>query len=266
MSNIQTRMFRGVPLEMAVGSRGDICIVLGIRKSGSSIFNSICTALARFNDVPYVDVGGTLFKAGQPEHAWLDDPSIAEILEPGNLYGGFRSFPAGLARTPQFRAARKVCMVRDPRDALVSEYFSNAYSHSLPEEGEARAQMEVQRTAALNSDIAEYIGKRIHPMAQTCAPFVAAAKDPLMKVFRYEDVIFEKPRLMREVCDHMHWTVTDHQVELIMGWADVRPASERPGEFVRRVAPGDYENKMSPELQARVGAELAPFMTTFGYA
>lgn len=257
--------FHGVRFEIAPQPDLPTYMVLGIRKSGSSIFNNICAALAKFNGVQYVDVGGAFFAAGVRENVWQTDPSVAGILHPGILYGGFRSFPTALSRTDAYRAAMKVCMVRDPRDAMVSEYFSNAYSHSLPKAGEALEDFKAERARALRSELTDYVATRIPQMAATCAPFVAAAEDPRTRIFRYEDVIFEKPQLMRDVCAHFGWTVTDAQIGLIMGWADVRPDAERPGEFVRRVAPGDYLDKMPPDLQSRVANDLAPFMAAFDY-
>ena len=257
--------FHSVDFEIPAGVGDTPFFVLGIRKSGSSIFNNICTAVAKFNGVPYVDVGGRLFDAGISERRWLDDEALARIVVDGCLYGGFRSYPTGLARTPEYRRARKVCLVRDPRDALVSEYFSNAYSHSMPESGEAADNLSEERQRALSSDLVDYVRTRIDHMDSTCAPFVPLRDDATVKVFRYEDVIFDKPRLMREVCDHFGWSISDQQIGLIMQWADVRPAAENPNQFVRRVTPGDYLNKMPETLQDEVAERLRPFMQAFDY-
>ena len=64
------------------------------------------------------------------------------MIVPGRVYGGFRSMPLVFAQSELYRRSRKILLVRDPRDALVSEYFSLAYSHGLPEaegDGGARA-------------------------------------------------------------------------------------------------------------------------------
>jgi len=258
--------FRNVDFELNDTAGTETCFVLGIRKSGSSIFNNICSALASFNDVKFVDVGGAMFEAGQSEADWADDPDIEHLLLPGNLYGGFRSFPGALGRTETFRQSPKVLLVRDPRDVLVSEYFSNAFSHSMPDAGDAREQLDAERRKALSTDISLYIMGRIQPLKQTIQPFVSELKGVRTKVFRYEDVIFEKEQLMRDVCEHFGWRVSEQHIENIMKWADVRPSAEQPNAFIRKVTPGDYKEKMPEEIQRKVKAEMPEFFEKFGYS
>lgn len=240
--------------------------VLGIRKSGSSIFNSMCTAMAKFNDFNVVDIGGKFFEAGLAEPDWWDNPELEKLLLPGNMYGGFRSFPPVLRGLETYVNSPKALMVRDPRDVLVSEYFSNAFSHNLPKEGVGREAFEEQRKLALSTKLEEYVDSRIEPLRATCEPYIELAQDPRLKLFRYEDVIFEKARLLRDVAAHFGWTISDHQIELILSWADVRPDTERPTEFVRRVTPGDHKEKLTDSLRSRIEIELGPFMAAFDYS
>src|SRR5215469_13002080 len=108
--------------EVADNKGQEAYFVFGVRKSGSSILNSIVGALAGMNGVQFIDVAGTLFKSGLRVADWQNDARLCELLRPGNVYGGFRNLPIGLARAPRFQESRKLFMVRDPRDALVSEY------------------------------------------------------------------------------------------------------------------------------------------------
>jgi len=257
--------FRGINFEIEDDPEKRILFVLGIRKSGSSIFNSICTDLARANGYRYVDVAGTLFAAGILERFWAPDPEIGNLLRPGNLYGGFRSLPAALAGLPAFKSARKALLVRDPRDVLVSEYYSNAYSHTLPTEGQGKNTFAVEREKARSAELMDYVGGRIKELKRTCAPFIPLKDDPNTIVFRYEDIIFNKDVMIRDVCRFFGWTVTEERIGHILQWADVRPETERPTEFIRRVTPGDYREKLSPELVSQIQAELADFMSAYDY-
>lgn len=257
--------FRGIDFDVEDDPDKRILFILGIRKSGSSIFNSICADLAKVNGYRYVDVAGKLFAAGVIERIWGPDPEIETLLRPGNLYGGFRSLPPALAASPVFKSARKAVLVRDPRDVLVSEYFSNAYSHTLPTEGQGKDRFAMEREKARSAELNDYVRGRIKDIKRTSAPFLALKDDANTAIFRYEDVIFHKDVLIRGVCRFFGWTASDELIRQILSWADVRPDVERPTEFIRRVTPGDYKEKLLPDVSAEISHELTDFMTAYGY-
>jgi hypothetical protein len=239
--------------------------VLGVRKSGSSILNSIVEALAKFNDVPFVDVAGRLFEAGILVRDWQRDPELRAVLRQGHVYGGFRNCPLCFLGFFAFTGARKVLLVRDPRDALVSEYFSNAYSHSIPPAGESKEKMLASRVEAQAATIDDYVLGMTGQMRRALDEYRPVKKDPLCRVFRYEDVIFEKGRLMSDICDFFGWTITDEQKRLILGWADVIPAQEDPTRFIRRVTPGDHLEKLAPATIARLNEIFRNELVEYGY-
>src|SRR5581483_992537 len=108
----------------------------------------------------------------------------------GNVYGGFRNYPSGFEQNRFFREGKKVLLVRDPRDALVSEYFSSAYSHSLPSTGGedgAKADLLNQRRQALATPIEESVLEHAKSMRRTVAEYLPLARDPNTLVLRYED-------------------------------------------------------------------------------
>jgi hypothetical protein len=262
----RTVRYRGAEFTVNEGPGATAFFVLGVRKSGSSLLNNLVKALAEKNGLNFVDVAGTLFKHGVAVSDWQTDASLADVLAPGNVYGGFRNCPTSLEGAPLFREGRKVLLVRDPRDALVSEYFSNAYSHSVPAGGESREGLLKLRERALESEINHYVMEMSRALKRTLQEYLELAGDRNCRVFRYEDVIFDKKTLIGEICSFFGWTVSDHLRELILGWADVRPSEERPTEFVRRVTPGDHREKLRPDVIARLTGLFSEEMTRFGYA
>lgn len=239
--------------------------VLGIRKSGSSIFNSIAAALAEPNGYKFIDVAGRLFERGVAVSEWQDNAELSMIVRPGNLYGGFRNAPKGLYSHPGFKNLRKALLVRDPRDALVSEYFSNAYSHSVPNAGSARDEMLKLRSSARSSDIQEYALSMAPALRKTMREYIMLTRKMECKVFRYEDVIFEKAEWMRSLSAYFGWTNTPSLINGIMSWADVRPQQERPQEFIRRVSPGDHLIKFHPDVGSRLSQIFVDELAYFGY-
>lgn len=262
--------WKGVNFELDDRREGPAYFILGVRKSGSSMFNRVAQLLCRYNDVNWVDVAGSLFNKNIKVGEWVRDPSFAEIIRGGNVYGGFRTFPSGIAQHADFVDGKKVLLIRDPRDALVSEYFSNAFSHSIPKKtgdgGGAREQLLAQREAALASPIDDYVSQRARLMGRTMIEYAPILNDPHLLLLKYEDIIFDKAKMIHDVIEHFGWKITGPQVDAILGWVDVKPDQENPKQFIRKVTPGDHRDKLKPETIESLNGELSRVLTTFGYA
>lgn len=264
MSSIK-RSLAGIDFDLAEGTTPPL-FIFGIRKSGSSIMNSMMNAVAKFSGQEVVDIAGTMFKAGVPVDVWRKDPGLGALFVPGNIYGGFRNAPSAAFETPGFAAARGILLVRDPRDALSSEYFSNAYTHSLPAEGAARDQMLAEREKALAASIEDFARKNAPRFRVTMREYLPLLTHPGFRVYRYEQAIMDKAWFLRDAADFLGLAVTDAQIGLILGWADVKPDAERPDQFIRKVTPGDHKTKFSPALIAELDALFAEELRLYGYA
>ncbi len=242
---------------------------LGVRKSGSTMLHKIVSFLARRNGVNTVDVPGTFFRNGFTVTDWVR-ADMSGVIAPGNVYIGFRSFPTSFVGLPGFAEAKKIYMFRDPRDALVSQYFSDAYSHSLPsratEKGAQAAEaFEKKRAEALGTDIEAYVLKHARGFDNTLLAFAPMMDDPTCLQLRYEEYIFQKKRLVHKILSHFGWTCLPGQVDTLLKQVDDVPASEDKQRFVRRVIPGDHRNKLSPEAIRRLSNVLRESMRLHDY-
>ena len=147
----------------------------------------------------------------------------------------------------------------------MSEYFSNAYSHSIPEEGEGRALMLEHRNRALRTSIAEYVLRQAKFFRQTLLEYRDFLAMPGMRLYHYEDAIMKKRWFLEDICAHFGWSLTGQQLDNILGWADVMPDEERPDKFVRKVTPGDHRDKLDEETIRALDAALAPMLEELGY-
>jgi hypothetical protein len=255
----------GVEFEIA-GDGEPPKFLFGVRKSGSSIMNSMLAEVGRFNGVNYVDVAGRMFEKGKSVAAWQNDSGLATLIRPGNLYGGFRNAPLGLKASPSVVSGRKVLLVRDPRDALVSEYYSNAFSHSIPVSGSTRDEMLAKRANALQSSIHDYVTDLAPRLKVTLQQYYDFLDMPDMRVYRYEQAIMDKRWFLQDVCRHFGWTAKDELIENIMKWADVMPTEEVPTEFVRKVKPGDHLDKLDVATIAMLDDIFKDELKRYGYA
>ncbi|WP_375286701.1 sulfotransferase domain-containing protein [Sphingomonas sp.] len=260
-------MADGGQLDFAVRQNPDLPILfaLGVRKSGSSLMNLILLDLAEANGWPVVLLPDKAFAAGYRYPDWNGNPDLFRILRRGNLYAGFRDAPSGLFGRPAFKDARKVLLVRDPRDALVSEYFSSAFSHQLPEQRAEGSLIAKRREEALQQSVEDYVLKQAKQLNRTIDAYRPLLADPNLKLFRYEEVIFDKAAWIAELAAWFGWQAPPDVVARILAERDILPEAEEPTAFVRKVVPGDHREKLSADGLRRLNAQLSPTWGRLGY-
>jgi hypothetical protein len=258
-----------VVFDVDTGSAGPAFFVLGVRKSGSSLLNNLCNVLSTTNGHPFIDIGGVLFEKNIPADEWGVYPGILPILNPGNTYGGFREVPPIFLDNDLFKNSAKILLVRFPHDALVSEFYSSAFSHAVPKPtaaGDAVTKtMELFRKQALTSTIDDYVVPRAHSLARQMLEYAAVARWDSTMLFKYEDWIFRKAELIKAIASHFGWKVDDQLIGHMLAWADIRPVTEDPHAFVRKVTPGDHRQKLRPDTIATLNTILRPAMEAFDY-
>jgi hypothetical protein len=271
MTTVTLRLANGreVTVELDETGKGPAYFALGVRKCGTTLLNRVCRALANLNEHAYVNLGGAFFFANVQARHWQDDPALPQLLHHGNVYGGLRDAPRALLNSEIFRSGLKVLMVRDPRDALVSEFYSNAYSHPIPKEsasgGEVAQMMVALRQQAIADGIDAYVLERAASIVRTIMEYAAVMQMTNTRVLRYEEVVLDKRRLIGAITDHFGWEAPETFIQRILSWADVRPAAEDPHAFIRQVTPGDHRRKLARATIVRLNQLLWPAMNLLGY-
>jgi hypothetical protein len=243
--------------------------LLSVRKCGSSLINKICKALALADRRCFVDVGRAFFSNNLTVRDWQRDPALSVIIRSGAIYGGFRAAPIGLFEDARFRTAPKLIMIRDPRDALVSQYFSTAYSHTVPEPTDGRdamtRHMREARSVALGTTVGDYVVKMAQSMARTIEAYRPVLSMPNVVTVKYEDVVLQKRVLIDLLVRHFALSVGETKITNILRRMDVVPAEENPRAFVRQVLPGDHKRKLDDKTIEELNVVLAEAMQIFEY-
>jgi hypothetical protein len=108
--------------------------LFGLHKGGSTLMNKLVADACQRAGVPTASIPDTVFLGGG--RIW-DLEMLAgkdRLNRPGCGMLGWRAFPPP-QMTLDVDAVKSILLVRDPRDRLVSNYFSVAYSHVVPEGG-----------------------------------------------------------------------------------------------------------------------------------
>jgi hypothetical protein len=258
---------QSLTIEMPVPDDQCTSFVFGLHKCGSSMLTKLAIQLASAGGRPVLNIPGILFGQGIPRMRWEKDPALASLIRPGIIYTGFRGVPSFLSPLPTYETAPKLILVRDPRDALVSFYFSVAYSHTIPRQGEARQLITENRRVALQADINEWCIERARNdhVSTWDSTIDALSTDKEVRFLRYEDVIFDKARLVDALCEVMSCDVDAETRAKIARENDVRPRTEDPTKHVRRVTPGDHEEKLLPGTIEVLNELYGHHLERFGY-
>lgn len=252
-----------------LGPRGafSACFALSVHKAGSTLMHNMISAVCHKRGIPYANIPHLLFNEGLRDDEWNADTGLLPLFVDGRVYVGFRSLPPLFGPSTILQDRKSVLLVRDPRDALVSQYFSfggRYISHALPAKNAKRFVSRLRTSAHL--DIDTYVlGQAANYLDKLLAYQRALDFDNVL-LRRYEDVYFDKQTFLAEVFRHFQIEVPPGLVREVAAASDVRPANERRGQHIRKGMPGDHLEKLQPGTIEQLTRLFAPACREFGYA
>ena len=240
--------------------------LIGLPKAGSTLLNRLMRPLTTAAGLSYVGLQETLFAMGVAAPA-IPAEANAAFAPTGYAFGGFRSIPNGIV-IPPYAADRTVLLVRDPRDMLTSLYFSLARSHRPPGTtvGEGLAEsFNAQREAISQMGIDEFALERARMVLGQYRTVTNKLTGVPHRVYRYEDVIFDKLPWTRDMLDYLGLAPPPALIEKVVASNDVRPKVEDTSQHVRKVAPGDHREKLRPETIEALNVLFEPILRQHRY-
>lgn len=243
---------------------GPSIFVVAGHKTGSVLLTRIIDDIAAETGLPAVPVEASVWRQGFSIADWPAD--LYDFLEePGYVFHSFRWLQK-LPELAAFGPARKLFMIRDPRDVAVSYYFSMAKSHGLPKTGRSRESIAKLRSETDAMDIDEFVqAGKAGPVLRNIERFAAWLDDQQSVFFRYEDVIFDKRAWVVRIAQELQVTLSEEACHRIADRHDIRPEKEDPGAHIRSVTPGGYADKLSAESIAHIRDRHPAFFEAFGY-
>lgn len=245
-------------------------IHFSINKAATQYIKSILTRCAVETGMVPVRIHEYAFDTDFP---FLDHLSAKEMSKyhhifkrKGYLYSVFGGMIEGIPLLDQYKI---VLVVRDPRDLLVSNYYSIAYSHVVPsEEGNKHKTFLEKRMYAKESAIDEY---------------VISESDKLYNIFmRYQDLLLNKytntylTTYENMVADFGEWLnrlvnycELDISKALFQSLLEenerIKPKEENINKHMRKGHPGDYKEKLKLSTIQQLNTKFASIFEKFGY-
>lgn len=179
-------------------------------------------------------------------------------------FGPFRTESA----TPvsAIKSLRPIVHIRDPRDCVVSLYYSLAFSHVEPGPGPVRDKFLADRQAFQEMGVDEFCFeglRRGYDALGIMRRVVEARSDCTLS--RYEDMVSDFPAWLRDVLKTVGMQISETMLNGLQKDA-VFDVSENPMQHKRQVTPGDYRRKLRTDTQKALTEAFEADLRFFGYA
>jgi hypothetical protein len=236
---------------------------VGVVRGGSTLLHRVLLDLQPFSNRRLLPVSNTFFSDGVPFHNVIED--VDELFQqPGFIFGTFRWLPQRL-HIPALLTRKKILLVRDPRDMLVSAYYSCKESHPIPQAGKVRDSMERSRRRLQAMTVDEYARTSVDGLKSRYFNVMTLLTTRNILLRRYEDIIFNKGELVRDIAEFLEIDVSGDEMTAIAKRHDAFPDTEDPGQHIRQVKPGNFANKLAVSTVEEITFKLRAILAEFGY-
>lgn len=170
-----------------------------------------------------------------------------------------------LMKVPDYRA---FMMIRDPRDVIVSGYFSHKNSHPLGEWSDLENIRMKLNELSLNDGLLSEIDRGYALNWFKTVGF----NNPKIKIVRFEDFVCENFRTVRDIVDFLNISISDDSLlEIVKQNTFERqtqgrsPGVENINHHFRKGISGDWKNYFTPEHCDVFNKKWGDLLINLGY-
>lgn len=236
-----------------------------LHKAGSTLLNNLLDEYLQSIGILTVDYSRFSVQNGQ-DAIFLDPTSQNDLLKAeGYCYTGWRTY-APILDGFDFKNIKSVLLVRDPRDRLVSQFFSFGRSHALPEHGASLDIFNASRETANRLSIQEYALNQAEWITTNWHDYHAHLNPLTTRVYRYEDVIFRKHEWLVDMVNYFCIPLDMNIIEKVVSTNNVIPKHENQDLHIRQVYPGNYVNYLDDDTLETLNVLFGYFLEKYSYS
>lgn len=244
------------------------CFWFSMPKCGSTMLTKVLRQVFASEKIPSFHFSGVFWEKGLTRSSWSNYDLRHHIVD-GVAYYGFRSLPPFIAKSPYLKNRKSILLLRDPRDAATSHYFSKLYEHPVPGDGTGPAAEKYLRERALLAakEIDAHVIDYVRCYMKNWRDYMnhLPMDKGTVKIYRYEDIIYHKLDFFREAFDFLEMPVQPEVLEAAVASVDIFPARERVYKRIRSVKPGNHIEKLKPETIEQLNVLFAEPLKKHGY-
>lgn len=248
---VERALIAGKPLK--VGSRQSI-VLFTVAKAASMHVQKMVGEITKAHGLIPADFNAYFSTSSARLYDHFHNPdSLQRMFRPqGFFYGALRTYCA-LPRPEQFRV---VVVLRDPRDVLTSQYYSQAFSHSIINERIAR-----QRKKVLAQTIDEAVLEQAPELLAIYTDYLREyGSKPWALITTYEQMIADHTSWLKAIAAHCGLNEHPALVERLAAEGMKVKGSGDKSQHVRVAKSGDHRNKLRPETVAELDRMFGPML------
>ena len=259
LANVKRRLRRTLGFRHALRSNfrdeKTAVVVHSLHKSASMFLFKFFDHVCREIDVPLYSIN----------HAQPNHDSVNQSMDRSFVYCPERSFDVAGFRFPQLKQ-RHLFQVRDPRDILVSEYFSLGWRHRDHHWNDAEKQRrETIQTLTIDQYAIGEAESTKQPLLSRYLPLLAELEKPTTYVIKYETMVSRFPDWLRTVLPVIGLKNDGDVDHLARHYRHEFQPDAGQYAHKRSVAAGDHQRKLQPQTIAILNERFRPILSALGY-
>jgi hypothetical protein len=234
-----------------------------MHKAGSVFVDQVLRQLALSAGMEHVDLAFQAFQTGASEHLYCVDH--ANVLSRSRCYfGPFRG--PYIRKMRGLERLRLVAQVRDPRDCIVSLYYSLKYSHPAPALGPARETYERNMDYIESANLDNFVRRQARQYAvrmQVLQTVLRRTQKNLL--LHYESMVSAPLEWLSLLCTFLQVDLPPRLADWVSREMCTKDLLEDVSRHKRQVLPGDFRRKLSVSMQDELTSMLRPHLDAFDY-
>ena len=211
----------------------------------------------------YWELGDAVDSAGLHIRKFLPQNYDMLFRQYGEIYGPLR-FPVEFPGRENFK---HIFFFRDPRDVLVSSFYSWAYTHPEPLNTKAREKFLEKRAKLSEEGIDAYVLRQaqewILPLFTEYRELAETVPDALF--LTYDEFSQHTDVFLRKVTDYLEIDLSEESIEKLSNFASPIQKGAPKLEHKRSGKSGQWKNELKPEIADELNRILAPILDYWGF-
>ena len=178
--------------------------------------------------------------------------------EKGALIGPMRK----VRKVPNIENYKVLLFLRDPRDVLVSYYFSMAYSHSIISKG-----ILLNRKEALSQDLDSFVIRKLPEFKEKYQEYSELLLLDNLLFYKYENMIDDPHKFLKDVEYFIGFTLPQKKREEIIKQELMPPNNQNENKYSHRRSGKSrgFEDKLKPATVELLNSEFKEVLKRFGF-